>query len=140
MTYSELCQFWIQAKEDEKTAIEHRRAYEDKLLSLIGVSENFEGTENAEAPGGYKIKITGRMNRKVDSDKLQELAAENGLTEHLSTLFRWKPDIDAKAWKAADESITRPLMGAITTTPSRASFSQSSKCSLAALPICSSLL
>ena len=62
------------------------------------------------------------MNRKVDSDKLQELAAENGLTEHLSTLFRWKPDIDAKAWKAADESITRPLMGAITTTPSRASF------------------
>ena len=122
MTYSELCQFWIQAKEDEKTAIEHRRAYEDKLLSLIGVSENFEGTENAEAPGGYKIKITGRMNRKVDSDKLQELAAENGLTEHLSTLFRWKPDIDAKAWKAADESITRPLMGAITTTPSRASF------------------
>lgn len=122
MTYSELCQLWIEAKEDEKTAIEHRRAYEDKLLSLIGVAENFEGTENAEAPGGYKIKITGRMNRKVDSDKLQELAAENGLTEHLSTLFRWKPDIDAKAWKAADESITRPLMGAITTTPSRASF------------------
>ena len=122
MTYSELCALWIQAKEDEKTAIEHRRAYEDKLLSLIGVAENFEGTENAEAPGGFKIKITGRMNRKVDSDKLQELAAENGLTEHLSTLFRWKPDIDAKAWKAADESITRPLMGAITTTPSRASF------------------
>ena len=122
MTYSELCELWMQAKEDEKTAIEHRRAYEDKLLSLIGVAENFEGTENAEAPGGYKIKITGRMSRKVDSDKLQELAAEHGLSEHLSSLFRWKPDIDAKAWKAADESITRPLMGAITTTPSRASF------------------
>lgn len=122
MTYSELCELWMQAKEDEKTAIEHRRAYEDKLLSLIGVAENFEGTENAEAPGGYKIKVTGRMSRKIDSDKLQELAAEHGLSEHLSSLFRWKPDIDAKAWKAADESITRPLMGAITTTPSRASF------------------
>ena len=123
MTYSELCQLWIQAKEDERTAIEHRRAYEDKLMSLIGVAENFEGTENAEAPGGYKIKVTGRMARKVDADALQELAAEAGLTEHLSSLFRWKPEIDAKAWKAADSSITTPLMGAITTTPSRASFS-----------------
>ena len=123
MTYTELCQLWIQAKEDERTAIEHRRAYEDKLLSLIGIAENFEGTENAEAPGGYKIKVTGRMARKVDSDALQELAAEAGLTEHLSSLFRWKPEIDAKAWKAADSSITTPLMGAITTTPSRASFS-----------------
>ena len=53
MTYSELCQLWIQAKEDEKTAIENRRQYEDQLLSLIGVAENFEGIENAEAPGGY---------------------------------------------------------------------------------------
>ena len=123
MTYTELCQLWIQAKEDERTAIEHRRAYEDKLMSLIGVAENFEGTENAEAPGGYKIKITGRMSRKVDAEALQELAAESGLTEHLSSLFRWKPEIDAKAWKAADSSITTPLMGAITTTPSRASFS-----------------
>ena len=122
MTYTELCQLWIQAKEDERTAIEHRRAYEDKLMSLIGVAENFEGTENAEAPGGYKIKITCRMSRKVDAEALQELAAEAGLTEHLSSLFRWKPEIDAKAWKAADVSITAPLMGAITTTPSRASF------------------
>ena len=92
------------------------------MLSLIGVAENFEGIENAEAPGGYKIKITGRMNRKVDADALQELAAEAGLTGHLSSLFRWKPEIDAKAWKSADASITSPLMGAITTTPSRASF------------------
>jgi hypothetical protein len=122
MTYEQLCQLWIQAKEDERKAVENRRQYEDELLSLIGVAENFEGIENAEAPGGYKIKITGRINRKVDADALQELAAEAGLTGHLSSLFRWKPEIDAKAWKAADVSITGPLMGAITTTPSRASF------------------
>ena len=123
MTYEQLCQLWIQAKEDERKAVENRRQYEDELPSLIGVAENFEGTENAEAPGGYKIKITGRMSRKVDAEALQELAAEAGLTEHLSSLFRWTPAIDAKAWKAADVSITAQLMGAITTTPSRASFS-----------------
>ena len=67
MTYEQLCQLWIQAKEDERKAVENRRQYEDELLSLIGVAENFEGTENAEAPGGYKIKITCRMSRKVDA-------------------------------------------------------------------------
>ena len=122
ITYEELCQHWMDAKELEKQAVEHRRQCEDRLMSLIGVAEQFEGIENAEAPGGYKIKIVCRFNRKIDSDKLQEIAAENGLTEHLSSLFRWKPEIDSKSWKAADESITKPLMGAITTTPGRASF------------------
>jgi hypothetical protein len=55
------------------------------------------------------VKIAGRIDRKVDSDKLQELAAEHGLTDHLSRLFRWKPEISMALWKAADESITQPL-------------------------------
>ena len=121
MTYAELCSLWVQAKETEKAAVENRRVYEDQLLSMLSIPEAFEGTSNNELEG-YKIKVVGRMNRKVDSDKLQELAAENGLTEHLSDLFRWKAEISAKSWESADESITAPLMGAITTTPGRASF------------------
>ena len=122
MTYAELCNLWVQAKETEKLAIEQRRSLEDQLRQKMHIDESFEGTENC-AYEGYKIKVTGRMSRKVDADTLQELAAENGLTEHLSSLFRWKPELDAKAWQSADASITGPLMGAITTTPSRASFS-----------------
>lgn len=118
-----LSQQWIAAKEAERAAMENRRAIEDQLLSLIGLPEAFEGTENAEAPGGYKIKVVARMNRKVDSDRLQELAAEYGLSEHLASLFRWKPEINAAVWKATDASITTPLMEAITTTPGRPSFS-----------------
>ena len=113
---------WLAAKEAEKAATERRRQIEDRLLSLIGIAENMEGTENVETDGGYKIKITGRMSRRVDGDKLQEIAAEAGLTEHLSSLFRWKPEINMSAWKNADESITTPLLGGITTTPGRASF------------------
>jgi plasmid stabilization system protein ParE len=112
---------WVEAKEAEKAAQDTRRALEDKILSLIGLPEAFEGTENAEAPH-YKIKLTGRLNHKIDSDRLQEIAAENGLLDHLSGLFRWKPEINARSWKAADESITRPLLEAITTTPGRPSF------------------
>ena len=121
MSLEQLSAEWLAAKETERQAVEFRRQCEDRLLSLIGIVDGFEGTQTAEAPG-YKIKMVGRMNRKVDGDKLQEIAAEHGLTEHLHDLFRWKPEINAKTWKSAAEEITRPLLGAITTTPGRVSF------------------
>ena len=118
----DLAQNWLDAKSAEQTATERRRELEDKLLSAVGVAENMEGTENVETDGGYKIKITGRMSRKVDADRIQDIAAEEGLTEHLSSLFRWKPELNMSAWKNADKSITDPLLGGITTKPGRASF------------------
>jgi hypothetical protein len=118
----DLAQNWLDAKEAEAVAVARRRQLEDKLTSLIGVAENMEGTENVETDGGYKIKITGRINRKVDGKRIQEIAAEEGLVEHLPSLFRWKPEINMTAWKSADKSITEPLLGGITTQPGRASF------------------
>jgi hypothetical protein len=126
MNLTDLSAQWIAAKEAEKKAQDERRQIEDRMLSLIGLPEAFEGTENASA-GSYKIKLVGRLNNKIDADLLQELAAENGLTDHLGSLFRWKPEINARAWKSADEQITRPLLAAITTTPGRPSFSIENK-------------
>jgi hypothetical protein len=114
---------WLTAKEAEKLATERRRELENHLLNLIGIPNDLEGTENVETDAGFKIKITGRMSRKVDSDRLQEIASEEGTTEHLSTLFRWKPELNMTAWEGADKSITEPLLGGITTKPGRASFS-----------------
>jgi len=112
---------WTIAKMEEAAATNYRRQIEDKLVKHFNVAESFEGTQNREV-GQYVVKIEGRMNRKVNADKLQELAAANGLEAHLSSLFRWKPEIVSAAWKAADESITKPLLGAITTTPGRPTF------------------
>jgi hypothetical protein len=117
-----LSQKWLDAKHAERVATDRRRELEDKLLSLIGIPENMDGTENVETDGGYKIKITGRMSHRIDGARIQEIAAEEGLTDHLSTLFRWKPEINMAAWKSADKSITGPLLGGITTQPGRASF------------------
>lgn len=117
-----LIQQWLEAKKAEADAVEWRRKTEDYLVRALGLAPEFEGTENFEIDG-YKVKIVARMNRKVDSDRLQELAAEHGLSQHLPALFRWKPEINATAWKSADWQITKPLLAAITTTPGRPSFS-----------------
>ena len=121
-----LYQSWIAAKVAETKAIAERRAIEDALIKKFRIEESLEGTESRE-DGEYTIKIVGRMSRTIDAEKLQDVATENGLYDHLSHLFRWKPEINIKAWKAADESITSPLMAAITTKPSRPSFSITTK-------------
>jgi hypothetical protein len=118
---NQLSQLWLAAKAEEREAVEHRRAIEDHLKSLIGVSESLDGTETAN-PDHFTIKVTGRIDRKVDSEMVQELAAEHGLSGHLASLFRWKPEINMAAWKSADPSITRVLAPAITAKPGRPSF------------------
>jgi predicted fused transcriptional regulator/phosphomethylpyrimidine kinase len=112
---------WLRYKSDEEKATTERRKIEDQMVKLLAIPENFESTETAE-PQGFVVKISGRIDRKVDGDKVQELAAEFGLTEHLAKLFRWKPEINMAIWKAADESITKPLAAAITAKPGRPSF------------------
>jgi hypothetical protein len=112
---------WLRYKSDEEKATTERRKIEDQMVKLLAIPENFESTETAE-PQGFVVKISGRIDRKVDSEKLQMLATESGLTEHLATLFRWKPELNLTLWKSADESITKHLAGAITAKPGRPSF------------------
>jgi hypothetical protein len=112
---------WLAHKTAEEHAVIERRKIEDQIVKLLEIAENFEGTETAE-PEGFVIKIAGRIDRKVDGEKVQELAAEFGLSDHLAKLFRWKPELNMAAWKAADATITGPLAGAITAKPGRPSF------------------
>lgn len=112
---------WLEAKELERQATERRRLIEDELIKQLRISETQEGVTTATIDN-YTIKITSRLNRKVDTDLLQQIAAENGLDAHLSTLFRWSADLSVKSWKQADPAITGPLSAAITVTPGRPSF------------------
>ena len=116
-----LSQQWLHHKGNEEFATTERRKIEDQMVKLLAIPESFESTETAE-PDGFVIKIAGRIDRKVDGEKVQELAAEFGLTDHLAKLFRWKPEINMAIWKATDATITGPLAGAITAKPGRPSF------------------
>ena len=106
-----LPQQWIEAKAAEIAATERRRSIEDAMLKA-GMRE----------ANGYRIRIIERDNWKIDSDQLQEIASAHGLSDHLPSLFRWKPEVNMTVWKASDASITRPLLDAITITPGRPSF------------------
>lgn len=113
---------WLDAKQRETEAIAHRRALEDAIVREFG-NPDFGEKVHTYGDDRFVVKITGRIDRKIDSEKLQEIARENGLSEHLSSLFRWKPEINMSAWKAADISITEPLRDAITAKSGRPSFS-----------------
>jgi hypothetical protein len=112
---------WLHWKEQEDMAQTERRKVEDQIRKTANIAEDLDSTATLE-DDHYTVKIAGRIDRKIDSDKLQELAAEAGLSAHLGSLFRWKPEINMSAWKAADETITRPLAGAITAKAGRPSF------------------
>lgn len=116
-----LAEAWMQAKEAERAAVERRREIEDQIRSLANIRDDDEGVQSVDA-GAWRMKVTCRLDRKVDADKVQELAAEHGLEGQLSTLFRWKPEIAMRAWDAAPEEIKTALAGAITTKPGRPSF------------------
>jgi hypothetical protein len=116
-----LYQRWLDAKKLEAAAVTERRELEDQMAVQFAIPKDLDGTIKQELDG-YTIRMEGRINKKIDADKLQVLAAEAGLSEHLSSLFRWKPEINAKAWGAAADAVTKPLLGAITSTPGRPTF------------------
>lgn len=118
----ELAAQWLDAKAREASATEDRRAIEDRIKEIVRLNEALDGTETVERDG-YTIKMVGRIDRKVNAEQLQELAAEAGLSDHLSSLFRWKPELNMGVWKSTDASITSVLAPAITAKPGRASFS-----------------
>jgi len=118
----EIAAEWHAEKEIERQATENRRLLEDEMVKSFGLQPDLDSTVTKDVDG-YVIKITGRIDRKVDADKIQELAAQNGLESHLSTLCRWKPELNLTVWKATDPTITNLLAPAITAKPGRPSFS-----------------
>lgn len=117
---------WLIAKQQEADATARRRDIEDHMAKLAAVPADLDGTASLETRQ-YAIKITGRIDRKVDAEQLQAIAIEHGLTDHLGHLFRWKPEINMNAWKQASPEVVRPLADAITAKPGRPSFKITAK-------------
>ena len=113
---------WLIAKDAEHQAVANRRAIEDRISELLRIDAAADGqsTHKTEA---YAVKVTTRLNRKVDSELIQEVAAEHGLSHLLYSVCRWKPELDMKVWKSLEPQAQAVLAKAITTTAGRPSFS-----------------
>ena len=110
------------AKEREREAVEKRRDIEDELAKVMEVNSMKDGTLNY-INRGMRIKITSRLNRKVDANMIQDIARENNISHDiLNSVVRWKAELNLASWKKTDEAITDVLVDAITTVPSRPSF------------------
>ena len=110
---------WVELKRREDEARVLRQALEERMSE--GIPDEWEGSKTWE-DGPYKIKASRKFNRKVDGGRVRDISAQYGLEEYTNVLFRWKPEIDAKAWKGADETVTKLFSDAITTTPGKVGF------------------
>jgi len=113
---------WRVAKQLEQKATHRRREIEDQIKAFIGFDENREGNVALPFDGG-RVVVTARLDRKVDAQLARQLAAENHLEDWLDRIFRWKPELEVRAWRKAPEHITQIFVPAITTKPGRATFS-----------------
>lgn len=121
LTIQNLSDAWIAAKNAEVSATEARRKIEDKLSDLLEIPEEWDGSTTLHE-GKFKLAVKRTMTKKVDGDVLQDVSKRYGLDEYLPVLFRWKPEINLKVWKSADETVTKLLAEAITTVPGRISY------------------
>ena len=122
MNIEKLAADWVTYKYAEKVAQDARRECEDAMVEFYRVNPQNEGTQNFIA-GDLKVKVVSKLTKKIDSDKLQEIAAEHNLTDKLSMLFRWKAEINSAVWKAESEEVKAALSDAITTSAGRPTFS-----------------
>lgn len=90
MTLTQLIAARIAAKRIEDQAVEDRRALDKQIAELLKDPNKPEGAISQKADG-YKVTVTYKVDRKVDSEKLQ--AAWSKLSAAASAAFKWKADV-----------------------------------------------
>lgn len=115
------------AKEAEARAKAAREAIERELAAAIGVPETWTGSTTSEICG-FRVTCTRRDNVKVDAETVRGIAAESSALDQFSKqIFRWKPEIDKKAWDAAPDDVIKAFSAAVTRTPGKISFALKTK-------------
>lgn len=93
MTLDQLSAAWLAAKKAEAAASKERAAIEEQIVALTGKRD--EGAQTHEAEG-FKVTVTGKISRKMDWDKWEQVKAQIA-----PTLWpvKMKPELDEKGVK-----------------------------------------
>ena len=68
-----LAEEWHKLKREENAAAKSRLAVEESIIALLGKRD--EGSQTTES-GNYKITITGKLTRKMDWDKWEQVKSQ----------------------------------------------------------------
>lgn len=90
ISISELIAARIAAKRVEDEAVAERRRIDGVIADLLKDANKPEGSISQKADG-YKVTVTYKIDRKVDTDKLQ--AAWPKLSAAAAQAFKWKADV-----------------------------------------------
>lgn len=118
-TITELAALRVAAKQREDDAIAERREIDAALAAAV------EGPDEGSASridGDYKITVTRKLTRKVDTEALQTVWA--GLDKKVQDTFTWSAGINTKHLRALQELGASELTAAsafITTSPAAVS-------------------
>ena len=96
LSLQELAALRVAAKEREDAAIAHRREIDAAIAKVVQGAE--EGTASQEA-GDYKITVTRKVTRKVDTNKLR--AEWSALTADEQACFKWAADIETRTYRTS---------------------------------------
>jgi len=92
LTISELVAARISAKQAEDAAIAERRNIDAQLAELLKDPNKPEGAVSQRLEDmGVKLTVTYKINRSVDSKKLQ--AEWDKLSAGAQAAFKWKPEV-----------------------------------------------
>lgn len=110
------------AKQAEDQAIAARRAIDAKIIAAIDKPASGEGTSSrllTHEDGTEKITVSYGVDRKVDTEAVK--TDHDKLPAAVQAVFRWKAELDTKAYKALasdDALVAAKYVTAKPSTPS----------------------
>lgn len=103
---------WMQAKEDEQKAIQHRRDLDKIIQDMLPYKDEGSVTQKE---GDFKVSVTYKLTRSVDSDRLGK--GWYGLTQSAKNAFKWKAEIATANFRALTASDLEAIADYVTTKP-----------------------
>jgi len=113
---TELAAQWLSAKDAEKRIRDKRVEIEKEIMMITGCKE--EGSKTHQA-GDYKITVTGKLTRKLDVPKWNDV--EEKIPEALRPVT-YKPTLDTKGLRYLEDNepdVFRIIADAIETKPAK---------------------
>ena len=90
----------IAAKRAEDAAVQARRDIDAQLAELLKDAQKPEGAISQKVDG-YKLTITYKLDRKVDSEELQKSWAK--LPLDVQNVFKWKPELSLSEFRKLED-------------------------------------